>query len=59
MIKCKNKYCNAQYSRGGWVSGYRVGDPNDTSGREDIVNTGKIPDNVCPICKTPEELTNE
>jgi len=55
LVKCKNERCKAEYSRGEWVSGVRSGSPNDTSGNNHFIPYGRIPVNVCPMCRTPEE----
>jgi len=49
------RWCGARYSHGGWCS------CRDQTERGSTANpvyrvTGKIPDDVCPMCRKPDNL---
>lgn len=52
LVKCLNDRCAALYSRGDWRRGYDLN--RGTTKSRDFRSTGKIPDDVCPMCGTPE-----
>jgi hypothetical protein len=52
LIRCRSQHCGTRYARGGgsirWYFGHYEGTSDEFNAEY------RIPDDVCPVCRTPE-----